>query len=555
MTLAQEAHAGDTVLHLASAATGWQAGDDPVLPDTRQLPYGGAYGSYQPQWERVTIQSVSADGLTAYLTAALKYNHLGARDVKGVLDYLPQVMNDVRNIMVQSVSMTGTRGYTLFTNRANVDIEDAGFCELGRTTNNPTGSGNIADRYAMTMLDLIGPSTAQANGYQFTLIGDEVDNDGDGNANNPSNIQWGIAVNNSYYGLIQANDVFAVAGAGIGVEDGASSYNRFDGNFVVNVTGTSNRPDQARQGDAFWFGNPNNYVTNNLAADINGGGWTVFSYGFDIDATYVGTVTIPSAQGADPSVAGQSKQINMNDTPILQFSGNEVYGATSSGMTVWWIGTYGDTFYSDAQTSVVKNLVAWNIGTRAFYGYPTNNLVIDGLVVRGDPGFLSNGSNYTQGINFDDYMTRNLVIQNCNIQGMYTGIEAPFMVGRVTAMNTTLIQNCYLDNIVNIDLTPPRSVNGNSGLSPGTLDIVNVLFANPSQAPQSWWTNISMNYVTSDSLGTSTMSVPQYVYVTNYDDVQGDNFQVFYSQSNSPTGTPPANATTRALIGGLVVPM
>jgi hypothetical protein len=51
------------------------------------------------------------------------------------------------------------------------------------------------------------------------------------------------------------------------------------------------------------------------------------------------------------------------------------------------------------------------------------------------------------------------------------------------------------------------------------------------------------------------MTVPQYVYVTNYNGVQGDNFQVFYSQSSSPTGTPPANATTRADIGGLVVPI
>ena len=37
------------------------------------------------------------------------------------------------------------------------------------------------------------------------------------------------------------------------------------------------------QGDAFWFGNPNNYVTNNVATDINGGGWTVYSYGYDFD--------------------------------------------------------------------------------------------------------------------------------------------------------------------------------------------------------------------------------------------------------------------------------
>ena len=37
VTLSQNAHAGDTVLHLASPATGWQVGDKLQLPDTRQL--------------------------------------------------------------------------------------------------------------------------------------------------------------------------------------------------------------------------------------------------------------------------------------------------------------------------------------------------------------------------------------------------------------------------------------------------------------------------------------------------------------------------------------
>jgi hypothetical protein len=349
-----------------------------------------------------------------------------------------------------------------------------------------------------------------------------------------------------------------VAGTGIGVEDAASSYNRFDHNFVGNVTGTSNRYDQQMQGDAFWFHNPNNYITNNIATDINGSSWDVYSYGYDIDASTgtagggIGTVSIPAYQGADPSIASQATSLNMNDTPLLQFSGNEVYGATQSGMTLWWIGTYGDTFYAGAAVSVVKNFLAWNFSTRGFYGYPTNNVTIDGLVIRGDASQLSNQYNYVTGVNFDDYMTRNLVIQNADIQGMATGIEAPFMVGRVSTMNTTLIQNSYLNNTVNIDITPPRSVNGSSGLSPNTFDITNVQFASPSQAQPSWCYNIAMSYLTSDSLGTSNMSVAQSVHVTNYNDIAGDDFQVYYSQSASPTGTPPANAKTMAGILGYV---
>jgi hypothetical protein len=42
--------------------------------------------------------------------------------------------------------------------------------------------------------------------------------------------------------------------------------------------------------------------------------------------------------------------------------------------------------------------------------------------------------------------------------------------------------------------------------------------------------------------------------VTNYNDVQGDNFQVFYTQTPSPTGSLPVNAITMSLIVGDVVP-
>ena len=103
-------------------------------------------------------------------------------------------------------------------------------------------------------------------------------------------------------------------------------------------------------------------------------------------------------------------------------------------------------------------------------------------------------------------------------------------------MDTTLIQNSYLANTVNIDLTPPRSVNGSSGLSPMTMSITNVTFAHANSAPQSWWFDVAMDWITSDSLGTSNFGIPQYVYVYNYNGISGDNFEVFYKQ-NSPTTT------------------
>jgi hypothetical protein len=181
-------------------------------------------------------------------------------------------------------------------------------------------------------------------------------------------------------------------------------------------------------------------------------------------------------------------------------------------------------------------------------------VTIDGAVILGDFSRLANPYNLTQGINFDDYMTRNLVIRNCDIEGMTVGISAPMMVGRVEAMDTTLIENCYLANMQNIVLTPPRSVNGNDGLSAQTLLINDVRFGVPGTVPSDWCSNIALGWVDWDSLGVSDASVPQYVYVTNYNGVPGDDFQVFYADDSSPTGKP-SNADTKPGIDGVIQAM
>jgi len=90
-----------------------QTGDKLPLPDTassitRRLRHLHA------AVESGTIQSISADGLTVTLTAALQYNT--RRATPGMLAYLPQVMDMTRNVTC-AAERTGTRGYTLFTQR------------------------------------------------------------------------------------------------------------------------------------------------------------------------------------------------------------------------------------------------------------------------------------------------------------------------------------------------------------------------------------------------------------------------------------------------------
>jgi PKD repeat protein len=570
VTLSQEPHAGDTVLHFASAVSGWRVGDILELPDTRQLFDTTRGKSYVPQYEQLVIKSISADGLSVTLTAPLKFDHLGARDAKGTLDFLAQVTNVTRNVMVASedvaAGVSDTRGYTLFTSRADVNIQNTGFCELGRTTSNPEddttfdSNGNVThigtnegDRAPMTVLNLFGPTSPQANGYQFTLAGNVITancvvcTNGTTNLGQDSPYLWGLVVNNSFYGLIQNNVVYNTAGVGIGVEDGASSYNVFDHNFVMRVNGTGARLDKQFQGDGFWFQNPNNHVTNNIATDINNDAWDAsasYSYGFDVDAKYVGTVNVAAYQGADPTKPGQSVAVNMNGTPLLEFANNELY-ASPRGLTLWWLGTSFETVMGNAGT--VKNMVVWNQSTYALFNYETNNLVLDGFVVRGDESQLNNQYLAATGLFFADYMTRNCIITNADIQGEATGIVAPQEVGRDSTTVPFTIQNSFLDNEWNIDIPVIASSNGGGGLSGRKTIIQNVTFAYPPNSLPGT-ANIVMDHTMNYDPSFYNLSAPDIVDVYNYNGIVNNNFQVVYDPSN-PSGM---STTAAGVIGKTV---
>src|SRR5690349_4230577 len=96
--LAIEPRVGQISLALAEPVTGWKVGDRLALPDTRHLKEGEIWSNYNPQWELGTIQAISADGRTITLSTPLTYDHIGARDGAGVLDFLPHVANLTRNV-------------------------------------------------------------------------------------------------------------------------------------------------------------------------------------------------------------------------------------------------------------------------------------------------------------------------------------------------------------------------------------------------------------------------------------------------------------------------
>jgi hypothetical protein len=578
VALATEPHAGDTTLTLAQPVTGWQPGDEIVIPDSRQLTLQ-EQTNYVPEYDDVLLQGVSANGLVLTLSSPLLYNHPGAYDVNGVLDYLPHVTNYSRNIMVSSQNPNGTRGHVMFTYRATVDIENAGFCELGRTTFNPfddttfNSSGQVTHvgtnqegRYSMFLDHLYGPATPPADGYQFTLIGDEVDQGGIGEGQAASLYRWGIALNDSSYGLVQGNDIYNVGGAGIVTVSGSESYNLIENNFVARVNGTGGRADSryytnvndvAFEGSAFWFRGPNNYIENNVATDAFDYGYTIFN---QYSSYTPPTVNIPAYKGADPTIPGQAAILNLFSAPLLTFSGNEAYG-NPSGMTVWNLGATTTSTSHGIGVSMIQGLVVWGFYTYGFYGYATNNMVFNGLVMRGGP-LPTSGDTVVQGIGlfFSDYLTASLTVENSDIQGLGTGIDMPAKVGDVrdtgTTVITTTVVNTLLRNYTNILVTTPWAyTGGGTDLSPSSMVLTSDTFDqmlnnNQNYGPQS---NIDMDYLTGNP-NTNFVQLIQ-ILVYNYNAIANDNFQVYFTQqannivvpvtSGGNIGAPVSNLTNQ----------
>ncbi|MCC6493420.1 MAG: right-handed parallel beta-helix repeat-containing protein [Pirellulales bacterium] len=204
-----EARAGSRTLVLEQEPSNWLPGDELFLPDSRLLERPAF-----SQAETVAIEHV--DGRVVTLRAPLAFNH----DGDGT--NLPHAAHLSGNITFRSANPSGVRGHIMVSDRARIDVHDAVFRDLGRTTfdqldNTHLGPDrevlyvgkNQVGRYSFHIHHLYGPE--QADGPQFTFS-DNVIRDGK---------KWGLAVHDSHYGLIENNVVVNMQGSGIVFEDGS----------------------------------------------------------------------------------------------------------------------------------------------------------------------------------------------------------------------------------------------------------------------------------------------------------------------------------------------
>ena len=517
--LVGEALAGATTLTLSQAVSGWRDADRLVIPDTRQLLDGQRFDKYVKQWERPTIATngISGNQTTITMTGALAYNHKGARNALGALEFSPHVGNLTRNVVVRSESASGVRGHVLFTHRADIDIRYTEFKGLGRSTaDNPS-----PERYSMQFLNLYGPSAGQSNGYQFTFVGNSIHCPLD-----PMLPHWGAVFKNSQFGLFSQNVLFNWFGAGIAILDGSSSYNVIEKNFIVAAHGDHNpRWNDADDGSGIWATGFKNYIRDNVVANssgafqgiVAGSGYNLFS-----TAGSPANTLLPRFPGANMDLPSESVLVDMQRTPILEFARNEAYGTMATGLTLWHLGTTGYGPVNVGQ-SVIKDFRAWHAYEHGFFGYPINNVKFDGFVVRGSADALAHPVHEGLGWSMGDYWGENLIVQRADIQGMWAGIR-----GNLNTPIQLIIKDSYFCNKgknINVEtLATP----GSRAIKPARrTEIRNVRFdpfpnTNLNTYP---YQTISMDFVPRD--GADYVQKDE-VFVYDYNGQIGDNFQLYY---------------------------
>jgi hypothetical protein len=539
--LAADARAAQTTLTLERPVEGWAAGDRIVVPDTRQLREAERGRSFKSRDEEVEIASI--DGVTVTVRPALAWDHRGAVESSGRTVLQPHVGNLSRNVMVGSERVSGTRGHMMFLARADVDLRYVEVREMGRTANATIDSTtfdadgralrvgtNQIGRYAIHFHHTFGPSAKPANGFQFTLIGNAV----------VAPAKWGITIHNTHYGLVRDNVVYNSRGAAIVTEDGNESFNVFDHNFAVRSIGSGDAtprggyggggPDPGSEGSAFWFSGPNNYVRNNVAANAD-------AFGFSL-AGPATEMRVPAAAGADMLRAAETMPLDPSASPVLEFSNNEAYGAMQIGVDCNWNG-------------LISNVTVWNVARNGIIGLPSAQLVIDGLLARGDAAILADAQENPTGVWLGNYIGREIVVRNADVEGLRTGISSPFVSGplgggRAVNPGSVVIERSRFRNYYGV-VVGTAYVSGAAGQRTAVvrsssfeaLPGVPIAAASPPAA-------ISMNY----RMAPGDAGPREPILVQDFNNKPGETFKVYYSL-DAPPQTAPCHES-RPDIGGWV---
>jgi len=458
----QSAPIGTNSLVLDSAPSGWQIGDQIVVPDTAFFRSFALTDMTQNGYLKNEVRTITAiNGSTISLNSALIYNH----SCVGVANGQIHIANLTRNVVVRSqnfvdqsyqdISNIATRGHVM-TCRNNASFYNAAFVGLGRTNKRqlttdpnpgiPASYDNPRTRYALHFHEGGVRDLTQVPG----VVSGCVVNDTPG---------WGF-VNHSSFVQMDNNVAYNFAGAGFVTQDGDEAGD-FTHCFAVGGTGLGRFPyartvfgdnprmshtDFGFHGDGFWFQGPDVRCIDNVAAACKGSGFIFWAVGRMNEITK-GMTGFPRTRTA-------TRCRNYRDTgefvtshvQLRKVSGNTAY-ACMTGMKFRFQNNIGSsaingfpgTLFSRVEgqnvfkNGTVSNTFIWNCLNGLHSGYQ-RNLIVDGLTVDWVATTSAKGGVGVDANKVVDFMVyKNITISNMTT-AMYTG-------GTVTTSNL-LFTNC-----------------------------------------------------------------------------------------------------------------
>ena len=225
------------------------------------------------------------------------------------------------------------------------------------------------------------------------------------------------------------NVAFDVDGAAFVTEVG-DEFGGFYNNLAIGTSGTNETlaarfqiQDFGFGGEGFWFQGAGVSVVGNISAGNQGNAFVYYTLGL-FGAQF------PTANLANPSIAGGAPTIAVELVPVRQFANNVGY-ASHIGLTV----RYQLQNAAAGQTSLFENSSFWNNNLGVDLPYSQNlvlrNLkVINGQVTKPDVGIGANNS--TKNITYD-----NLTVSGYN-RGIYLGRRGYAIINGGTFTNNNL---------------------------------------------------------------------------------------------------------------------
>jgi hypothetical protein len=398
------AAAGSTVLNLAQAPTGWNVGDQLMLPGTNQA---------LNQDESLTIQAISSTQVTV---SALAYDHLAPST--GLTVY---VANLRRNVVLQSEKPSDIKGHghVMFMT-ATVNIVYVSLVNLGRTNKLIPVTDPRLDSYGHLI-----PSTGKNARGRYAIHFHHTGTDA---TTTPASVVgtvvngspgWGFVNHDSYVNF--SYDVsYNVVGSGFVTESG-DEIGSFTNDFAIRDTGLGGNPDQRVKlqdfgvdGDGFWMQGPGVAVMNNIATGQTGFGFIYYSQG--LKNLLTGVVTqFAAANLPDPSWANGQPYVNVEDVPITLDDGNVTYGS-SQGSGYW----YNTGELAPTVGSCFDNYTAWNIQNFGATFLYTSHVMLENSWLLGN---LTSPVNSNEGVRTGIEAMNDINFINDRVEGWNFGLR------------------------------------------------------------------------------------------------------------------------------------